>query len=355
MLSRLINTITWLLVAGSVAIILGGLLGRPVLMAAVPTTSMVPVLRPGDLVPVMPLWGVEPTRGQIVIYKTEQDTNWIVHRIVGGDSARGFIAKGDANPVVDPNRVFMKDIAGMVPTIGSAAVHIPKLGSLSLDQGPFSNPLLAGVALVVGVYLLIADAGTALRRLRMPRWRRLAKAKVNPSLSIYLGLALVVFLAIVLTSFALSTETQVAYQVVTSRSTLVKDPRIAVAGRRTDEPLNLKNPSVFPVVVSLSASDPDLEWEPSWVVLGPYGQKTLKLVRLNQTLGEHKAALHRVVYLLLLPPGLIQLLAAIDWRLPVVATATVPVILVLAAAASDTAVRVQWQKFRLFLRMRFGM
>jgi signal peptidase I len=355
MKSRLINALTWLLVAGSVAIILGGLLGRPVLVAAVPTTSMVPVLHPGDLIPVIPAWGSDPTPGEIVVYKTSQDTVWIVHRVIGGDSVTGYIIKGDANPEPDQHRVFPKDIAGFVPTIGRTAIHIPGLGSLSLGRSPFSHPLFAGVALALGIFLLVNDMGTGMIRIRWMRMRRRkAQAKESKStLFIYLWLAILVFIAMTITNFSLRTEQTAHFNVVQFKSANVKDPRLTLLGFPQGDPVLLNNPSFIPVVIGLTSNDPDLVWEPAWVFLSPSSHKTVSLTRKSQVLGEHTAELRQAIYLPMLPIPVIRVLASISWSWPIFATAMVPVLLIMAAAFFDRRARTQWQQWRLAFHLRF--
>lgn len=358
MKSRLINILTWLLVAGSVAILLGGLLGRPVLVAAVPTTSMTPVLNPGDLIPVLPRWGAEPEIGQIIVFKTPQDPSWIVHRIVSGDPEQGYVTKGDANPVADQHRVFLKDIAGLVPTIGRSAVHFPGLGSLSLGRTPLGHPLFAGVALVVGVFLLVNDIGSELFQLR---WRQRIRAwsskrrgkEPNDALYIYAVLAVLVFVTTFITSHSLSSEQSVNFTVVRMKATNVKDPRLTVFGSPYEETVTLENPSYVPVVVGLSSTDPDIAWAPSWVYLGPKSQKPVQLVRRNLVLGEHTAKLRQSLYLPLLPLPLIQRLAAIVWWLPIYLISLIPVIPVVIVACYDRRARLHWRHLRLQFQLRF--
>jgi signal peptidase len=355
MKSRLINILTWLLVAGSVAILLGGLLGRPVLVAAVPTTSMVPVLRPGDLIPVLPTWGAPPEIGQIIVFKTPHDSTWIVHRVIGGDRQSGYLTKGDANPVPDPHRVFRQDIAGFVPTVGGNALHVPGLGSLSLGRTPLGNPLFAAVALAVGVFLLVNDVGSELFRIRWRRlYRRRSRTKEsNDTLFIYGALAALVFVSTAVTSHSLSTEQTVRFTVVRTKSTNVKDPRLTVLGSPYSETITLDNPSLLPVIVALSTNDPDIGWEPAWVWIGPRSQATATLTRKSQVLGDHTAKLRQAIYLPLLPPPLIRQLARLGWSLPIYAIALVPTLLVLGTAFFDRRARLQWQQLRLAFHLRF--
>lgn len=355
MKSRLINTLTWLLVAGSVAILLGGLLGRPVLVAAVPTTSMVPVLHPGDLIPIVPRWGSAPEVGEIIVFKTSQDASWIVHRVVSGNSQTGYVTRGDANAVADPNPVFLGDIAGYVPTIGGTALHIPGLGSLSLGRTPLGNPLVAGTALTIGVFLLVNDVGSELFRIR---WRRLFRRRSltkerNDTLFIYVALAALAFVATTVTTLSLSTEQTAKFTVVHSKSVNVTDPRLSVLGSSQRDTVRLQNPSYVPVIVGLSSDDPDIRWEEDWVFVGPVTHRDVGLTRLSQVPGEHTAKLRQAIYLPLLPPLLIRFLARLNWSLPIYATALVPVLIVMGAAWFDRRARLQWHRLRLALHLRY--
>lgn len=148
-LGRFLTVLTWLLIIGGMIVISGGLMGRPLLVAAVPTSSMVPALQPGDLIVVLPTWTLtHPGLGDIVVYKTPTDQNWIVHRIVDGNAIDGFITKGDANPVSDTRPVFVSDMAGVVPQVGGAALRLPMAGSLRVAAGPLSSPILRSESVV---------------------------------------------------------------------------------------------------------------------------------------------------------------------------------------------------------------
>lgn len=353
MVRRLVNALVWLLVAGSVAIILGGLVGRPILVAAVPTTSMVPVLRPGDLIPVLPLFGQTPKQGQIVVYKTVHDSTWIVHRIVGGNQETGFITRGDANTVADPNPVHISDIAGYVPQYGHWAARIPHVGSISLGRSPLSNPIVAAAALLLGVYLLIADSGASLARFRALRVRRHHKLEITPSqaLGVYVGLAVILSLMTFMTTWSLTSHQVAKYQVVPTRSTRVFDMKVSAVGEpRTDE-VNVRNLSWIPVIVALSSDDPDMEWSRSWFLLPPKADQKVSVTRHSRVAGQHTVMLRQAYYVPLLPASALKALAAVNWYLPIFVVSLIPTIPVLALAFADRRVN---RHLRL-IRLRMGL
>ncbi len=357
MLRRLVNTVTWLLVAASVAIILGGLTGQPILVAAVPSSSMEPALQPGDLIPVLPLWGREPQPGQIVVFRTEQDQTWIVHRIVGGGPEEGFITRGDANPLPDPHPVFPRDIFGVVPAPGGQVLRIPRLGLLSLGRSSLSDPLVAGAALLAGVYLLVADVRTGLGRWRgraLGRRFRLRPLPARMVAGVYAGLCAFVFAVTLLTTLSLGSRWEGHYEVLTSRRAGDRVSHQALVGERKADSIQLTNPAPVPVIVALDTSSPDLWWEPSWFLLGPGEEGNVTLTLLSDTPGARTAIMRQAIYPAVLPLPLLRYLAGIGWHLPAVAVALVPTAAVAAVAALDSRVRMQVRRARLQLQLRLA-
>lgn len=353
MLRRFGNAFVWLLVAGSMAIILGGLFGRPVLVAAVPTTSMMPVLRPGDLIPVLPLFGATPTAGRIVVFKTERDATWIVHRIVAGNAEEGFVTRGDANAQQDQNRVHLSDIAGYVPQFGNWAARIPHLGSISLGRSPLSNPVTAAAALLLGVYLLIADSGTSLARLRYMGVRRHHRVEITPSqaIGVYIGLAVILCLMTFMTTWSLSSHEMAKYRVVESRSTRVFDIKVSALGETRTDTVDVKNISWIPLIVGLASSDPDMVWSQTWFFLPPKSERQVSVTRHSNVLGTHEVTLRQGYYVPFLPASVLESLAAMNWFLPIFVVSLIPAVPFLALASADG--RVHMRMRLLFMRLRF--
>jgi signal peptidase I len=355
MLRRLVNAITWLLVAGSVAIIMGGLLGRPILLASVPTGSMVPVFNPGDIIAVSPYLGGDLRSGQIVVFRTERDRTWIVHRIIGGDRETGFTTQGDANPLPDPNTVYPKHVVGVVPQVGEAALRVPRLGLLSLERGPLSNPLVTGLALIIGLYLMASDARAGLDLFRRgARSGRIPRPGPKPRvvMALYVGLTLSVFLISLMTMWSLSSTREGAFRVVASRdSTFTVKDQLAL-GETREQVITLKNPSLIPLIVGMDANTPGLSFAPSWTVLWPNSQLDVTVRITGFELGSHQFHMRQSVFLPLLPPALLEGLSAVNWYLPLYLVALLPTMVVLLLAFSDTRVWLELHAVSLRLQNR---
>lgn len=113
--------VTSFLVAISVAGMTNTLSFRVVL-----TGSMVPAINPGDVIVTMNDKYRAPVMNDVVVYTGKRfdgtEVAPFAHRLIGGDSTSGWIAKGDANPAPDTQRPTSDDIQGVViatiPAIG---------------------------------------------------------------------------------------------------------------------------------------------------------------------------------------------------------------------------------------------
>ena len=351
-LGRLLSTLTWLLVAGSLIIITGGLFDRPLLVAAVPTGSMVPVLRPGDLIVVLPTWlAPPPGLDDIVVFRTAQDRNWIVHRIVDGNAADGWVTKGDANPISDLRPVISRDVAGVVPQVNGRALRLPRLGLLRLDDGPLSSPLVAGVALVAGIFLLLLDMQPSGRVPRF-RHRRHPPPKPTAVLGIYLGLAGTAFLTTLLPAWTLSSSQVIAYEVVAMRHSQVTVVGQYIRGQTHREEILIEDPSPLPLVVVFATDDPNVTYAPNSAVVSPGGSSKFTASIATPTLGRYQSSLRTGVFLPLMPPAWLAWLGARSMVLAAVASALVPAMAVLGLALFDVRTRaaIAWLRIRWAVR-----
>lgn len=353
-IGALLSSVTWLLVAGSIVVLTGGLFGRPLLLAAVPTGSMLPVLAPGDMIVVLPTWLMpQVDTGSIVVFKTSADKNYIVHRIVGGSREEGFVTRGDANQTADAPRVYPRDIAGVVPHWENGALRLPRLGILSLAQGPFSSPVVAGIALVMGVYLLVMDARPQRRTTR--RLIRFTKqARPQAMFSLYVGLAATVFITTLIPAWTLSSSDWIRYTVVSERPSAVIRHDQYIRGQGHSEEIPIKNSSPMPLVVLLAVGDPNVSYEPEWALVPAGGEQRFTVTIRTPELGTFTAKMNTGIFLPLLPPALLAGLAKVNMAIAAVAVALVPALLVFSLALLDQRSRMVMTRFRAHLAARFG-
>lgn len=125
--------------------------------------SMNPVYYRGDLVLV---WREDSYQvGQIVAYHGTKPGQKVLHRIIGGDAASGFVFKGDNNSSIDPDQPKANRL------IGRAFLHVPKAGT-------WLQPLLSPTGLGMLGFLVVGGGAAAPRsRREIPRGRRKKKVK----------------------------------------------------------------------------------------------------------------------------------------------------------------------------------
>ena len=105
-------------------------------------TSMLPTLRPGDLVILREEDGY--ARGDVIAYRSRSLDRLVIHRIVGVDG-RAFVLRGDANGWIDRDRPTTSDI------LGRSWLRIPWGGRI---LGWVQEPWIAGLSAAVVVFLL---------------------------------------------------------------------------------------------------------------------------------------------------------------------------------------------------------
>jgi signal peptidase len=112
--------------AAWVLVLRPGSLGGPATYIVVRGDSMNPTYATGDLVILERSDAYGP--GDVVAYRVPQGQLGaglvVVHRIIGGDAARGFVVRGDNNPAPDPWSPRGDDV------VGRSAVWLPGVGRL---------------------------------------------------------------------------------------------------------------------------------------------------------------------------------------------------------------------------------
>lgn len=118
-----------------IALIIGQLLGQPVLVAYVESGSMEPTIETGDgFVAVPALVTPAPQEGDVVTFYAEEINGGglTTHRVVGETEA-GYVTRGDANPFTDQDGgeppVTEDQIVAEALQVGDTVVTIPGFGT----------------------------------------------------------------------------------------------------------------------------------------------------------------------------------------------------------------------------------
>ncbi len=158
---------TALLVVIALALILGQLLGQPILLSYVETGSMQPTLDPGDGFVAVPAALAGPAEeGDVVTFQAEElhDGGLTTHRIVG-ETDRGYITRGDGNTFTDQDGseppVKETQIVAHALQINGQVVAIPHLGDVITGIGIALQTAQRTLASLLGTHALLGTQGLA--------------------------------------------------------------------------------------------------------------------------------------------------------------------------------------------------
>lgn len=161
----------WLVAILGVVILLslvaGNLLGQPVGLSYVETDSMSPTLEPGDGFVAVPT-AVDGSihQADVIVFEAEQlhGGGLTTHRVVG-ETDRGYITRGDANPVTDQDGdeppVQDPQIVATALQSNGEVVVIPHLGTIVEGIQSVLTQIQQQLASVLGTSSLLGTQGLA--------------------------------------------------------------------------------------------------------------------------------------------------------------------------------------------------
>ncbi|GAB7013190.1 signal peptidase I [Halolamina salina] len=149
------------------SLLLGQVLGTPVLLGYVETGSMEPTLEPGDgFVAVPDAVAGDVEEGDVIVFRAEelQGGGLTTHRVVG-ETERGYITQGDANPFTDQDGdeppVKEGQIVAEALQIGGSVVVIPNLGTVVTGLQSSFGAVQQRLAVLTGSRALLGTQGLA--------------------------------------------------------------------------------------------------------------------------------------------------------------------------------------------------
>ncbi|MFP8956517.1 signal peptidase I [Natrialbaceae archaeon A-CW3] len=329
-------------------LILGQLLGQPILLGYVATGSMEPTLNAGDGFVAVPSAVTDsPEVGDVVVFEatTLHGGGLTTHRIVG-ETEEGYVTKGDANPFTDQDggepHVSDEQIVAEAWQVGDTVVRLPHLGTVvmgvhgfvALVFGVLTAPLgitaafdaegTGSILVALGIGLL--GVGLLLERVGVAE--RSTKRRTNRENVIGLWSAIsvvVVLIALFATASMVIPAGGSAYGLVSTESP-TDDPQVVAPGETTTITRTIDNSGYVPVVAVVDTPHSTVDAEPRATTIG---SRTTAEVSLSMTAPETEGEYTRTVvesrYLLVLPPTLLVWLHDVH---PFLAIGAVNVVLV---------------------------
>ncbi|MFB6179869.1 MAG: S26 family signal peptidase [Halorientalis sp.] len=150
-----------------VAMVAGQILGQPVLLGYVTTSSMQPTLDPGDGFVAIPAAISGPVeKGDVVTYQAEKlhGGGLTTHRVVG-KTEEGYITRGDGNPFPDQDNeeppVKEVQIVATAWRPGGSLLVIPHLGTAVMGAQSGLQTIQTRLAVLFGTRSLLGTQGLA--------------------------------------------------------------------------------------------------------------------------------------------------------------------------------------------------
>lgn len=326
------------------ALLLGQLLGQPVLFGFVTSGSMAPTLEAGDgFVAVPPSIAGEPEPGDVVVFEAEtiQGGGLTTHRIVG-ETEQGFVTKGDANPFTDQDGgepyVQRSDVVAHALQVNGEVVAIPYFGTAVLTirdvvVAPFGflGADQAGTVLVflgMALFVLAGLSGGATRR-RTKRSRN--RENVVAIWSV------VFFAAAVLTVGATAAMVVPAgnyhIEMIATEDPPGDDTQVVEPGGTARANYTIHNSGVIPTLVVTETADEGVRIQPDRTTLSFRESQQMSVsMDAPETPGKYTRDVNESRYLLLLPTSVLLWLHALHPLLALLAVDVVVALFVVTAA-----------------------
>lgn len=364
-----------------ISLLIGQLLGQPVLLSYVETGSMAPTLDPGDgfiAVPTAIAGSVEI--GDVVTWNAERlhGGGLVTHRVVG-EVDEGFITRGDANPFTDQESdereppVKEDQIVAKALQVNGNVVVLPKVGLLVIVSREIIATLQQQLAVLLGTrsvlgtqglsYIIFALGAAAYvlsvihgrsNEAKPTRSRNRETGVVSTKLVIAALAAILVVLVTVTMTVAGGTQ---MYGIVSSEND-APGPRVIEKGQSEQTTYTVPSNGILPVVVFLTPSGGGIDVTPRelYVPSGEQRTATITLTAPEQS-GYYRLFLVEHRYLAVLPRSTIRALYVVHPWLPIIAIDTLLTIGFVGAGFAllgfrSTRVRSRDSPFTLTDRMR---
>ncbi|RLN01391.1 signal peptidase I [Haloarcula sp. Atlit-7R] len=321
-----------------VVLIIGQIFDHPVLLSFVETGSMEPTLNVGDGFVSIPSFVIGPvSEGDVVVFRAEeiQGGGLTTHRIVG-ETDRGYITKGDANPFTDQDsgEPLVKDeqIVAVVWQPGGKVLAIPGIGTVVTGTQDVLRTVQGTLAAALGTRSLLGVQGLAYLIFALSilfygvdTWRDSSRDRTSRERFRDTGtsahLLIAVFTAIIVLSATAAMVGPAGSQQfgVVSAESDSPGPRVIEQGTSESVTYPIGNGGVVPVVVFLEPGSDTVGVQPRELsVQSRSVQNTTLTLSAPPETGYYRYYLTEYRYLALLPQSTIRALYQVHPWAPIV-------------------------------------
>lgn len=334
------TALTAVLVLIALSLVVGQLLGQPLLIGYVETGSMEPTLEVGDgFVAIPTIVAGDISEGDVVTFDAQslQGGGMTTHRI-SEETPEGYITRGDGNPFTDQEAgeppVQDSQIVAVALEFDGEVIVLPSLGdgatavqgaialaatAVGLDDigsyGIASTTTAIGVVLIISSLLYDFVAGGGGRR----STRLTDRTELIDSRWILVALVCVLLLPL-MTMMVVPSDTQ-TIQVLSVPSSADDDPTRILAGETEQLPYTVENTQYVPKVVVVESQSTGLEFSESVIPVSHGETRELSMtISVPDEVGAYTRTRSEHHYLHVLPSPIIVALHSIH---PYVAMVTI--------------------------------
>lgn len=305
---------------------------KPQFLTSIKSNSMYPLFQRGDIVFIKKLAHENAVKaGDVIVFKPREGSyvsqGWIMHRVISGSPSEGFITKGDANERTDQalggaGLVKPGDIAGRAIFIGSTPIVLPLAGYIPLWAEKYkTNPYtLPAVAVVLAVIIFASEF--------KPGAGRHKKSRLELPI-IYFASGIILALIIGASMLATSQYINLTYDVSDSGPGILMGSPVGIlkVGDTTSRPLaELKNKGFFPVVVTITSDDGNLDFSHDMAYLKPGEEINTTLTITGKNVGEYRSGIWIGMHFPFLPKNLLYKLSKTSYWLALAVSSLVPAV-----------------------------
>ena len=305
------------------SLVVGQVLGQPVLLGHVTSGSMEPAISAGDgFVAIPGVVAGEPSEGDVIVFESTASTTHgelTTHRVVG-ETEEGYVTQGDANPFTDQDDdeepVQDDQVVATALQIDDTVVTIPHLGTAVqgagsvLETGQRSLATATGTDRVLGttgLALVVFALSVALLALEHLRGRSTQRGRRRPSVGPS-NRTIAVGLAVLVAGAGLAAMVVPAgdhtYDVISAEFDS-ENPLVIEQGGEEQVDHEIANTGIVPAVSYFEAGESAAVSEEA-VTVGPLAETeaTVTLSAPSET-GHYPTTVTEHRYLLVLPPDAI--------------------------------------------------
>jgi signal peptidase len=327
-----------LLVVVVLALVVGQLLGQPVLLGYVTSGSMTPAIKEGDgFVAIPAALAGEVDVGDVVVFRAEEIEagRLTTHRVIRETDA-GFVTKGDANPVTDQADgeppVLDQQIVAVAWQVDGAPVTIPALGTIVVTvqdtvgrlQGLVTDVVdlravlgtrwLAYVLFGLTVLLYLVD-----RRLSAGRRRTRETARDTGSRT-WLLVGMMTLAIVLAASLVMVVPSGPHEHDFVSSNHDTEGASVIGVGETETTTLFVRNGGLAPIAVFVEPATPNVDVQPRSVTVGGGGTESLTLtITAPDETGAFRYFISEHRYLAILPQAHLRALHDLHPWLPILA------------------------------------